>query len=104
MEAYLSSLGFGVWNSSRDGYIASTTPPTNLNKIRLYKNNDKARNTIMSGLVGSKLVKMMHCGTTKEIWEKLNNIYEGDDKVEKIKMKNFKLKFENLRMSEYEDS
>lgn len=35
----------------------------------------------------------MHCDTTKEVCEKLNKFYEGDDKVKQTKMYNFKYKF-----------
>ena len=38
-------------------------------------------NAILSGLAETIFVKVMHCETMKEIWDKLKSIYEGDDKV-----------------------
>ena len=43
-------------------------------------------NAILSGLAKIVFVKVMHCETVKEIWDKLNNIYEGDDKVKGAKL------------------
>ena len=42
----------------------------------------------------------MHCKTTKEIWEKLKTIYEGDTKVKRAKFHTFKAQFESLKMKE----
>jgi hypothetical protein len=43
-------------------------------------------NVILCGLLESEFVKVMHCESEKYIWEKLQNIYEGDDKVKKEKL------------------
>jgi hypothetical protein len=39
----------------------------------------------------------------KEIWDKLKNIYEGDEKVKEAKLQIFREKFEQLKMNEDED-
>ena len=43
--------------------------------------NAKAMYAIQGGLIGLEFVKVMHCTSTKEIWDKIKNVYEGDDKV-----------------------
>jgi hypothetical protein len=45
----------------------------------------------------------MHCKSTKEIWDKLQNIYEGDSKVKATKLQNYRGQFEQLKMKEYEN-
>ena len=45
----------------------------------------------------------MHCETTKEIWDKLRNIYEGDDKIKGAKLQTYRVQFENLKMKEKEN-
>jgi hypothetical protein len=45
----------------------------------------------------------MHCKSTKEIWDKLQNTYEGNDKVKKEKLQTHRGRFENLKMREDED-
>ena len=45
----------------------------------------------------------MHCETVKEIWDKLKNIYEGDDKVKGEKLQTYRGQFENLKLKEEEN-
>ena len=50
-------------------------------------------NAILSGLVELVFVKVMHCETAKEIWDKLKNFYEGDDKVKGAKLQTYRGQF-----------
>lgn len=98
MECHLNSLGFGVWKSIKDGYVAPASPPIDPTRIRLYENNAKAKNAILCGLDDSKFLKVMGCGFAKDFWKNLSIIYEGDTKVKKANMYIFKRKFETLRI------
>ena len=60
-------------------------------------------NAIISGLVESVFVKVMHCESAKEIWDTLKNIYEGDEKVKGAKIQTYRGKFEHLKMKEEEN-
>ena len=60
-------------------------------------------NAILGGLVESVFVKVMHYEIAKEIWDKLKNFYEGDDKVKGAKLQTYRGKFENLKMKEEEN-
>jgi hypothetical protein len=60
-------------------------------------------NVILYGLASSKFIKFMHCGSTKEIWSKLQNTYEGNVNVKKEKLQTHRGQFENLKMKEEED-
>ena len=57
----------------------------------------------MNGLVDSVYVKVMHCDSVKEIWDKIKNIYDGDVKVKGAKLQTYIGQFEKLKMKEYED-
>ena len=46
----------------------------------------------------------MQCTSEKEIWEKLNNVYEGYGKVKGVKLQTYIRKFEYLMMTEEEDA
>jgi hypothetical protein len=48
--------------------------------------DSKSRHVILSGLTPIVSGKVMGCDTTKEVWDKLKNIYEGDLKVKKVKL------------------
>ena len=58
---------------------------------------------IHGGLIGLEFVKVMHHTSTKEIWDKLKNVYEGDGKVKGAKLQTYKRQFENLMTREDED-
>ena len=45
----------------------------------------------------------MHCTSTKEIWDKLKNVYEGCGMVRGSKIQTYRRKFEHLTMKEDED-
>jgi hypothetical protein len=47
--------------------------------------------------------KVAHCKYTKEIWDKLQNIYEGDSKVKTSKLQTYRGQFKQLKMKEDED-
>ena len=83
-----------------DGYKEPTVPSTNERAIKLRQNNSKATNALLNGLCDSVYVKVMHCNSTKEIWEKLQNIYEGDAKVKATKLQTYIGQFDQLKMKE----
>lgn len=103
METYLSSLGFDVWMLVKSGYIVPQVPPIDPNAKREYENNAKAKNAILSGLFDIEFVKVMHCASTKETWDKIQSIYEGDTKVKDAKLKNVRAQFENLKIKDEEN-
>ena len=45
----------------------------------------------------------MHNKTTKEIWDTLEGIHEGDKKVKMAKLQVYRAQFENIKMNEEED-
>ena len=61
-------------------YEAPTTPPTYVFGKKPSENNAKAMNAILCSLSESEFVKVMHYESIKEIWDKPQNIYEGDDR------------------------
>jgi hypothetical protein len=64
-----------------DGYTSPIVPPTNEKAVKLSENNSKAKNSLLSGLSDTVFMKVEHCKSAKEIWDKLRNIYEGDIKI-----------------------
>jgi hypothetical protein len=47
--------------------------------------------------------KVSHCKSAKDIWDKLQNIYEGDTKVKEVKLQTYRSQFKQLKMKEDED-
>ena len=67
-----------------------------------FRFNAKGMNSILNGLADDEFVKVMHLQTAKEMWDKLISSYEGNEKVKDAKLQTFRLKFEQLKMNEYE--
>jgi hypothetical protein len=103
METYIQAHGFQVWKSIVDEYTTPTIPPTNDKATKLLENNSKAQNALLNGLSDTVFTKVAHCKSAKEIWEKLQNIYEGDTKVKEEKLQTYKDQFEQLKMKEDEN-
>jgi hypothetical protein len=103
MKTYVQAQGFEVWKSVVDGYKEPTVPPTNDNGKKLSLNNSKATNALLNGLCDSVYTKVIHCSSAKEIWDKLQNIYEGDSKVKATKLQTYRGQFEQLKMKEDEN-
>jgi hypothetical protein len=94
MRTYIQAQGFQVWQSIVDGYTTPTVPPTNDKAIKLGKNNSKAKNALLNGLTDMVFTKFSHCKSAKEIWDKLQNISEGDTKVKAAKLQTYIGQFE----------
>ena len=80
------ALGFDIWKSVVIGYTTPTNPPINVVGKNLIENNSKVMNAILCSLLEYKFVTMMHCELAKEMWDKLQNMYEDDDKVKEAKL------------------
>ena len=90
MKTYIQAQGFEIWQSIVDGYTAPIVPPTNEKAVKLGQNNSKAKNALLNGLSEMVFTKVAHYKLTKEIWEKLQNIYEGDSKFKATKLQNYR--------------
>ena len=103
MRAYIQAHGFQVWKSIVYGYTTPTVPPTNDKAVKLGDNTSKATNLLLNGLSDMIFTKVAHYKSAKEIWDKIQNIYEGDTKVKEAKLQTYRGQFEQLKMKEDED-
>jgi hypothetical protein len=71
MRIYLQALGFCIWESVTIGY-------TDKDGKESSEKNEKEIEVILSGLLDYEIVKVMKCTTTKQIWDKLQNIIKRD--------------------------
>jgi hypothetical protein len=86
MQTYLTALGVGIWLSVFNGYKVPKNTPTDPDEKKLMRCNSKPRHVIISGLTPTVSSKVMSWSTTKEVWDKIQNIYEGDPKVKQVKL------------------
>jgi hypothetical protein len=103
IKTYIQAHGLEIWQSIVDGYIVPTVPPKNDKAMKLGQNNFKATNALLNGLSETLFTKVVHCKSAKEIWDKIQNIYEGDTKVKETKIQTYRGQFEQLKMKEDEN-
>ena len=103
MKTYIQTHGFQVWQSIVDGYTTPTVPPTNDKVVKLSENDSKSINSLFNGLSDTVFTKVAHYKSTKEIWDKLQNIYEGDTKVKATNIQTYRGQFEQIKMKEYDN-
>jgi hypothetical protein len=103
MKTYIHAQGFEIWQSIVDGYTTPAVPPTNYKAVKLSQNNSKDKIELMNGLSETIFTKVPHCKSAKEIWDKLQNIYEGDSKFKAAKLQTYIDQFEQLKMKEDEN-
>jgi hypothetical protein len=71
--------------------------------VKLVHNNSKDTNALLNGLSETIFTKVAHCKSTKEIGDKLQNIYEGDTKVKETQLQTYRGQFEQIKMKEDEN-
>jgi hypothetical protein len=71
--------------------------------LKLDKNNSKSTNAFLNGLGELTFTKVAHFKSAKDIWDKLQNIYEGDSKFKATKLQTYRGQFEQLNMKEDEN-
>ena len=103
MKLFLQSQGVYVWQAVLNEYKIPATVPTDVAGKRFHASNSKAMYAILGGLVSSEFVKVMHCDSAKELWDKLKKVYEGDTKVKNAKLQSYRIQFESLKMEESKD-
>ena len=86
MRAFIEAQGIEIWQSIKNGYKVPKTVPTDAGELVKYNNNFKARNHLLGAINDSVLNKVMNCPSAKEMWDKLQTIYEGDNKVKEAKL------------------
>lgn len=96
------ALGFDIWKLVLNGYVAPSSPPMDLVAKKESEINAKSMNENLCGLLKSDCVKVMHCVSMKDIWEKLQKTHEGDKNIKKCNLKTHNRLFNRLKMKEKE--
>jgi len=84
------SLGIEVWVVVMVGYEEPKEMTSDKDTKKDFISNAKSMNALLSGLCDFECIKVMHCHIAKDIWVKLENIHEGDKKVNMAKLQVYK--------------
>jgi hypothetical protein len=101
MRTYLMALGVDVWDVVETGYTKPAVLASKDDKLEFIF-NAKGMDAIFNGLAEAEFVKVMYLQIAKEMWDKLINNYEGNEKVKDAKLQTFRFKFEQIKMNEDE--
>ena len=91
------SLGWKVWVATEKDLKIGNQYPTDIVELGEYEGNAKSLNTILNDLTSSTFTKVMQCTSSKQAWDKLKIIYEGESKVKESKLQTYKGQFEVLK-------
>ena len=97
------SLGWKVWEATQQDHKIRNQYPTDALELGEYEGNSKSLNAILSGLTNFVFTKVMQCTSSKQAWDKLKIIYEGESKFKESKLQTYKCQFESLKMEEEEN-
>ncbi|XP_043700212.1 uncharacterized protein LOC122650913 [Telopea speciosissima] len=86
----------------KNDYIPPTTDIIKTTEMKKCKDDAKAIIALIGSLVNNEFARVIGCTTSKEIWDKLKNIHEGDDKIREAKLQHHRNIFEGLKMFEAE--
>ena len=70
MQTYFSSINVDVWALVVNGYKVTNTLPIDLGEKRKYETGIKPKFSILNSLSKDVFVKVMHCGSSKEVCDK----------------------------------
>jgi hypothetical protein len=90
MRNCIMALGEDVWDLVDTGYVNLVVLANKDDKLE-FSFNAKVMNASLSGLGEAEFVKVMHLGTTKEIWDRLISSYEGNEKVKDTKLQTYRI-------------
>ena len=86
MRAFIEAQGIKIWQSIENGYKVPKTVPTDAGELVQYNNNSRDRNHLLSAINEFVFNKVMNCPYGKEMWDKIQTTYEGDNKVNESKL------------------
>ena len=91
MKLFLLAQGLEVWQIVEDGYtIPSDLSTLSIVEKRRYDCKSRAASIIMGPVVDSELIKIVHLSTAKEMWDKLQNVFLGDENVKTTRLQSYK--------------
>ena len=103
MQTYLLDIGVDVWLSVENGYNPSKNTPTDPDEKKTCNCNYKTTHNIFNVLSPNVQSKVICFNSVKEVWDKLKNMYEGDEKFKQVNLQLHREKFENMKMKESEN-
>jgi len=102
MKGYLKEKRAGVWNTVVGGTVPSKNQSKRAAQRKAKKNDIVALNTILNWLSGYLKESMGHCTYAKDLWLKLEKVYQDKSSIKENEDKDSP-KSSNCNNSKYDD-
>ena len=86
MKSYLQSTDYELWEIITKGYVVPTTIPKEEEVVKAFQLNLKAIEKLHGALDEKTFDMIDGLGTAKEIWDKLEQRYEGTNKSKELRL------------------
>ena len=103
MQMHLIAIDLDVWDVVHTGYRLEDLVIPSINDKRNIYNNVRAATTIFMGLLEHDFSRVSTMDSAKEIWDTLEQIYEGSDILKKSKRSLLESKLERFEYMYGED-
>ena len=103
MTTYIQSTNYSLWTIIEHGYDVPKNVPTGADELREYQQNIKAIGMLHATFDEKVFDKVKDLKTTKEIWDKLEQRYEGTSKSKKLKLESLTEQLHQIKMRTNED-
>jgi LTR polyprotein gag-polypeptide-like protein len=103
MQMHLIAIDLDVWEVVNAGYRIEDPVIPNINDKRNIQNNARAATAIFMGLQEHDFNRVSTMDSAKEIWDTLEQIYEGSDTLKKSKRGLLESKLERFEYEHGED-
>ena len=103
MITYLKSTDYDLWEIIRKGYFVPTNIPTDEAGAKAFQLNLKAIER-PHGALDEKVFEMIDgLGTAKEIWDKLEQRFEGTNTSKELRLESLSEQLQQIKMRTDED-
>ncbi|KAH6770772.1 hypothetical protein C2S52_015575, partial [Perilla frutescens var. hirtella] len=105
MQAYLK--GLLLWEAVETEMETNLPNNPTINQLKVYEEKVsrkfRALSTLHAAVDETIFTRIMDCGSAKEVWDKLQTEFQGNEKTKKMQVFNLRKEFELLKMKETEN-
>ena len=103
MRTHIQSTNYALWEIIKKGYVALEIAPTSEDEFKVFKLNLKAVRMLHEALDEKVFDKIGDLRSAKEIWDKLEQRYEGTSKSKELRLKSLIERLHQIEMRTDED-
>ena len=103
MTTYLKNTDHDLWDIISKGYVVPTNIPTDATGAKTFQLNLNAIDKFCGALDEKAFEMIDGLGSAKEIWDKLEQRYEGSNKSKELRFESLMEQFLQLKMRTSED-